>query len=48
MEAGGPEPGGVVVSARAYHRKRGFCFRVSCCHCPYEPKHVEGNTQVRQ
>jgi hypothetical protein len=42
------EPGGVVVFTAAYHLKRGSCCGSGCRHCPYEPKHVEGNTQVRQ
>jgi len=48
METGGPEPGGVVVFTRAYHLKRELCCGSGCCHCPNKPKHVEGNTQVRQ
>jgi len=42
------EPGGVVVFTRAYHLKRGYCCGSGCRHCPYEPKHAEGNTQVRR
>jgi hypothetical protein len=38
---------GLVVYTAAYHLKRGSCCGSGCRHCPYEPKHVEGNTQVR-
>ena len=38
---------GLVVFTAAYHLRRGFCCGSGCRHCPYEPKHVEGNTQVR-
>jgi len=37
---------GLVVWTAAYHLKRGACCGSGCRHCPYEPKHVEGNTQV--
>jgi hypothetical protein len=47
-----PEPDyyfehGLLVYTAAYHLKRGYCCGSGCRHCPYEPKHVEGNTQVR-
>ena len=47
-----PEPNyyfehGLLVYTAAYHLKRGYCCGSGCRHCPYEPKHVEGNTQVR-
>ena len=38
---------GLLVYTEAYHLKRGFCCGSGCRHCPYEPKHVEGSTQVR-
>lgn len=37
---------GLVVYTAAYHIKRGQCCGSGCRHCPYSPKHVEGNTQV--
>lgn len=37
---------GLLVSTAAHHLKRGYCCGSGCRHCPYEPKHVEGNTQV--
>jgi len=46
-----PEPdwhleNGLLVYTAAFHLKRGSCCGSGCRHCPYEPKHVEGNTQV--
>jgi hypothetical protein len=38
---------GLSVYTAAYHLKRGSCCGSGCLHCPYEPKHRKGNTQVR-
>jgi len=38
---------GLLVFTAAYHLKRGSCCSSGCRHCPYEPKHIKGNTQVR-
>ena len=38
---------GLLVYTAAYHIKRGHCCGSGCRHCPYEPRHVEGNTKVR-
>lgn len=38
---------GLLVYTAAYHLKRGFCCGSGCRHCPYEPRHVEGSTEVR-
>jgi hypothetical protein len=37
---------GMLVFTAAFHLKRGHCCGSGCRHCPYEPKHVEGNTQT--
>jgi len=37
---------GLLVYTAAHHLRRGSCCGSGCRHCPYEPKHVEGNTQV--
>jgi hypothetical protein len=37
---------GLLVYTAAYHLKRGSCCGSGCRHCPYEPRHVEGNTRV--
>jgi hypothetical protein len=39
---------GMLVYTAGYHLRRGYCCGSGCRHCPYEPKHVEGNTKVRQ
>ncbi len=39
--------GGFLVYTAAYHLKRGSCCGSGCRHCPYEPKHVEGNKVVQ-
>lgn len=39
---------GLLVYTAAFHVKRGFCCGSGCRHCPYEPRHVEGNTKVRR
>ncbi|MCX7412631.1 MAG: DUF5522 domain-containing protein [Planctomycetia bacterium] len=36
----------MLVFTAAFHLKRGHCCGSGCRHCPYEPKHVEGNTQT--
>jgi hypothetical protein len=38
---------GLVVFTAAFHIRRGFCCGSVCRHCPYEPKHEAGTTQVR-
>lgn len=37
---------GLLVYTAAYHLKRGTCCGSGCRHCPYEPPHVKGTTQV--
>ncbi|MBM3273757.1 MAG: hypothetical protein FJZ00_01290 [Candidatus Sericytochromatia bacterium] len=32
------------VFTAAYHLDRGYCCGSGCRHCPYFPRHVEGNT----
>ena len=39
---------GLLVYTAAYHLKRGFCCGSGCRHCPYDPRHIEGTTQVRR
>ena len=38
---------GLLVYTASYHLKRGHCCGCGCRNCPYEPRHVEGNTKVR-
>ncbi len=35
---------GLLVFTEAYHLKRGYCCGSGCRHCPYWPRHVQGNT----
>jgi hypothetical protein len=38
---------GMLVYTAACHLKRGSCCGSGCRHCPYEPRHVAGNTKAR-
>lgn len=38
---------GLLVYTAAYHLQRGSCCGSGCRHCPYEPRHVEGNQVVQ-
>jgi len=40
------ENGGVVMT-EDYHKKRGWCCGNKCRHCPYQPKHIKRNQQLR-
>lgn len=37
---------GLLVFTAAHHLKRGSCCGSGCRHCPYEPRHRQGNTKV--
>jgi len=37
---------GYKVMTESYHRRRGSCCGNGCLHCPYEPKHKKGNTNL--
>jgi hypothetical protein len=37
---------GMRVMTESYHKRRGSCCGNRCRHCPYEPKHEKGNTNV--
>ncbi|NBP81243.1 hypothetical protein EBU58_11135 [bacterium] len=38
---------GLLVFTAAHHLKRCYCCGSGCRHCPYEPRHKQGNTKVR-
>lgn len=38
---------GLLVYTAAHHLRRGSCCGSGCPHCPYEPRHVEGNQAVQ-
>ena len=37
---------GLLVYTASYHLKRGFCCGSGCRHCPYKPRHLEGNRKT--
>jgi hypothetical protein len=39
---------GLVVFTAAHHLARGSCCGSGCRHCPYDPRHVAGNTTIRK
>jgi len=39
---------GRVVFTAEYHLQRGHCCGSGCHHCPYEPKHIKGNKNIKQ
>ena len=38
---------GKVVFTEQYHIDRGFCCSNVCRHCPYEPKYIKGNKELK-
>jgi hypothetical protein len=38
---------GKVVFTEQYHMDRGFCCSNVCRHCPYEPKYIKGNKELK-
>jgi hypothetical protein len=38
---------GYRVMTESYHKRRGTCCGNGCKHCPYEPKHQKGNTNLK-
>jgi hypothetical protein len=37
---------GYRVMTESYHVRRGTCCGNGCRHCPYEPSHKKGNTNL--
>lgn len=37
---------GKRVMSESYHIRRGVCCGNGCRHCPYNPKHVKGTTNI--
>jgi hypothetical protein len=37
-----------MVMTENYHMKRGKCCGNGCLHCPYEPRHERGNTNLQE
>jgi hypothetical protein len=40
--------GSRVVFTPEYHIERGYCCGNGCRHCPYEPKHIKGNIELKK
>lgn len=38
---------GKKVFKESFHIKRGFCCGNGCRHCPYDPKAIKGNTNLK-
>jgi hypothetical protein len=38
---------GKVVFTEQYHIDRGYCCSNGCRHCPYEPRHIKGNKELK-
>jgi len=38
---------GLVVFTPIHHITRGTCCGNKCRHCPYEPLHIKGNSQLQ-
>ena len=39
---------GRMVMTEEYHKKRGKCCGNGCLHCPYEPIHERGNSNLQK
>ena len=39
---------GRMVMTEEYHKKRGKCCGNGCLHCPYEPRHERGNSNLQK
>lgn len=39
---------GLIVLTSEYHEKRGYCCGNSCKNCPYYPRHIKGNTELKK
>jgi hypothetical protein len=39
---------GRMVMNESYHIKRGKCCGSGCLHCPYEPRHERGSTNLKE
>ena len=37
-----------MVMTEEYHKRRGRCCGNGCLHCPYEPRHERGNTDLQE
>ncbi len=38
--------GGLTVLTEGFHLRRGSCCGNRCLHCPFQPKHIKGNSTI--
>jgi hypothetical protein len=38
---------GFFIMTEEFHQKRGFCCGNGCRHCPFDPKHIKHNTNLK-
>ena len=38
---------GLFIMTEHFHQKRGFCCGNGCRHCPFVPKHIKNNTNLK-
>ncbi len=41
------DPRGFRIMTKEYLTKRGYCCGSGCKNCPYFPKHIKGNTTLK-
>ena len=39
---------GTIVLTEEYLKRRGKCCSSGCRHCPFEPRHTKGSTDIRE
>lgn len=39
---------GLIILTANYHEKRGYCCGNGCKECPYYPRHIKGNTELKK
>jgi hypothetical protein len=39
---------GNMVMTESYHKRRGRCCGNGCLHCPYDPQHERGNSNLQK
>ena len=39
---------GKIIMTELYHKSRGYCCGKDCRHCPFDPKCVEGTTNIKE
>ena len=39
---------GKIIMTELYHKSRGYCCGKNCRHCPFNPKGIEGTTEIKE